>query len=405
MPIAVFALTICAFGIGTSEFVLNGLLPDVAADLHVSIPAAGLLVSGFAIGIIVGAPTLTVATLRMRRKTVLQSAVLLFIAGSLLSAIAPNYWILMIGRILSAMAVGAVYGVGSVVVANLVPPNRRAGAIALMFAGATAATVFGVPLGTLVGQHLGWRATFWVVTGIGVVGLLAITGLIPSTPNEAPPSIRNELRTFRRPQVWLTLAMTACSFGAIAATFTYITPLLTDVTGFSEGTVTILLFVVGAGLFAGNYVGGKWADRSLMPALIGLFSLFVVVLAAFTPAIHNKPAAVVVAFLFGVAGYGLVPGCQVRVVAKAEGAPTLASATNISAFNVGVTAGSALGGAAISAGWGYVSVTWVSAAIAVAGLLLAYVSKTSDARAEARSGSAPAPLTRVPAEPSETVAR
>lgn len=380
MPIAVFALTICAFGIGTSEFVINGLLPDVARDLGVSIPAAGLLISGFALGIIIGAPTLTVATLRIRRKAVLLSAMALFTVGSLITALSTAYWPLMAGRVLSAMAVGAVYGVGSVVAANLVPQRRQASAIAMMFAGATAATVFGVPLGTLIGQNFGWRATFWAVTVIGVIGFFGIYALVPNQPNDTTPSIRKELATFRRPQVWLALAMTACSFGAIATTFTYIAPLLHNVTGFSNTAVTALLFVLGAGLFAGNYVGGKAADRALMPALITLFAVFTVVLLAFDFTAHNKIAVVITVFLFGVAGYGLVPGCQIRVVNKAEGAPTLASATNISAFNVGVMTGAALGGATISAGLGFTSVTWVGAIIAGLGLLLALLSSAIDRR-------------------------
>jgi DHA1 family inner membrane transport protein len=384
MPIAVFALTICAFGIGTTEFVINGLLPDVAHDLNVSIPAAGLLISAFALGIIVGAPTLTVGTLRLRRKTVLLSAMGLFTLGSVVTSVATNYPTLLAGRVLSAMAVGAVYGVGSVVAANLVPAHRQATAIAMMFAGATAATVFGVPLGTLVGQNLGWRATFWTVTVIGVIGLIGLAILVPSRPNEATPSIRRELATFRRPQVWLALAMTACSFGAIATTFTYITPLLHDVTGFSDTTVTVLLFVLGAGLFAGNYLGGRAADRALMPTLIGLFALFTVVLVAFNFTVHDKTAAVITVFFFGLAGYGLVPGCQMRVVSKAEGAPTLASATNISAFNVGVMAGAALGGAAIGANLGFTSVTCVGGIIAGLGLLLALLSHAVDRKSSAR---------------------
>lgn len=378
MPIAILALTICAFGIGTSEFVINGLLPEIALDFGVSIPTAGLLVSGFAAGIIVGAPTLTIFMLRMPKKLVLQIALVLFIAGSALSAAAADYWVLMLGRVLSAMAVGAFYGVGSVVAASLVSPDRQASAIALMFAGATAATVFGVPLGTLIGQDFGWRVTYWIVTAIGVLGLVGVTALVPKVADAAPSSIRQEFAAFRRPQVWLALGMTACSFGAIATTFTYIAPLLHDIAGFSEKAVTVVLFVIGLGLFVGNYVGGKAADKNLMRTMIVLFAAFTAILIGFYFTIHDKAAAAVTAFLFGVAGYGLVPGAQMRVVTKAEGAPTLASAMNISAFNVGVMFGAALGGAAINAGLGLTSVTWIGAIIAAAGLLLALLSHGLD---------------------------
>jgi DHA1 family inner membrane transport protein len=378
MRSAILALTISAFGIGTSEFVINGLLPEVSQDFAVSIPMAGLLISGFAAGIIVGAPLLTILTLRLPRKAVLQGALLIFVAGSALSAAAYDYWTLMAGRVLSAIAVGAFYGVGSVVAASLVAPDSRASAIALMFAGATAATVFGVPLGTLIGQELGWRATYWIVTAIGLLGLLGVTALVPKVKTNAPSRLSNEFAVFKRTQVWLALAMTACSFGAIAAVFTYIAPLLRDVTGFSDKAVTVLLFVIGVGLFAGNLIGGKLADRKLMPSMIGLFAMFTVVLAALAFTVHNQIAAAITLFLFGVAGYGLVPGAQIRVVDKAEGAPTIASAMNISAFNVGVTAGAALGGAAIDAGFGLTSIAWVGAAISAGGLGLAVISYSLD---------------------------
>jgi MFS transporter, DHA1 family, inner membrane transport protein len=379
LPLAILALTLSAFGIGTSEFVINGLLPQIANDLGVSIAQAGLLISGFAAGIIVGAPTLTIMTLRLPQKTVLQGALVIFIAGSALSALAQDYWVLMIGRIVSAMAVGAFYGVGSVVAASLGEPQRQASAIALMFAGATAATVFGVPLGTLLGQEFGWRLTYWVVTAIGVLGLFGVTALVPAAIHRAAPDLRKEFGMLKRPQVWLALAMTACSFGAIAATFTYIAPFLQEVGGFSERGVTGVLFVIGVGLFVGNYLGGRAADKNLLGTLITLFAAFAIVLVAFGFTARSPITAVVTAFLFGTAGYALVPGAQLRVVSVAKDAPTLASALNISAFNVGVTIGAALGAAAIGAKLGVVSITWISAAIASIGLLLAIVSHPTPA--------------------------
>jgi MFS transporter, DHA1 family, inner membrane transport protein len=309
---------------------------------------------------------------------VLQGALVLFIAGSALSAAAPDYLVLMVGRIVSAMAVGAFYGVGSVVAASLVTADKQASAIALMFSGATAATVFGVPLGTLLGQEFGWRATYWVVTAIGVAGLVGVTALVPPLVRQVEPDLRKEFAMLKRPQVWLALAMTACSFGAIATTFTYIAPLLQEVSGVSQRAVTGVLFVISLGLFVGNYIGGKTADKNLMGALIALFASFTVVLLLFGFTAHYPIAAVITAFLFGVAGYGLVPGAQLRVVAVANDAPTLASALNISAFNVGVMIGAALGAAAIDAKLGTVSVTWIGACVAGIGFLLAMLARSLD---------------------------
>ncbi|WP_206795258.1 MFS transporter [Amycolatopsis sp. MtRt-6] len=378
MPAALLALAISAFGIGTTEFVIMGLLPEVAAGFGVSIPAAGLLISGYALGVVVGAPLLTALASRVPRKTVLVALMGLFIAGNVLSALAPSYGLLMTGRIVAALSHGAFFGVGSVVAASLVAPARQAGAIALMFTGLTVANVLGVPAGTALGQAFGWRSTFWVVSALGVAGAIGILALVPHQEPAPGAGLRRELAVFRRPQVWLALVMTALGFAGVFASFTYIAPMMTEVAGFSSGAVTWLLVLFGAGLFAGNLLGGKAADRRLMPSLYVILAALALVLVAFVFTAHAKvPAAITIA-LFGAAGFATVPPLQARVLAKAEGAPALASAANIAAFNLGNAGGAWLGGQAIDAGLGYTAPNWIGAALAAAGLAVALVSGLLD---------------------------
>lgn len=384
MRLPLLALAVCAFAIGTTEFVINGLQTQIAADVGVSIPDAGLLVSGFAVGIIVGAPLLAVLGLRVQRKTLLLAAMALFVVANAIVALAPAYASLMVGRVLGGVAVGGFYGVGSMVAAALVPADRRARAIALMFAGATAGTTLGVPIGTLVGQVAGWRATFGAVAAVGTVGIVAIAALVPATRVVERRDLRAELAALRRPPVLLALVVTAASFGAITATYAYIEPLLRHVSGLSAGAVALVLLLLGAGLLVGNVVGGRAADRAVLPALGAAFAVLVAVQLVFGMVAHYAVAAAVMAFLFGAAGYALVPGAQLRVLAIAADAPTLASATNISAFNVGVALGGWLGGEAIDAGLGYWSVTWVSALLAATGLVLVVVSAALDRRRATR---------------------
>lgn len=238
MPLALLALALSAFAIGTTEFVIVGLLPEVARDLSVSIPSAGLLISGYALGVVIGAPALTAAASRLPRKHVLLGLMVLFVAGNLVCALAPTYGLLMVGRVIAALAHGAFFGVGSVVAADLAKPDKRARAIALMFTGLTVANVLGVPLGTLLGQHLGWRSTFWAVTVLGIAGLAGIAALLPTQPRAVEGVLRRELTAFRRPQVWLALMTTALGFGGLFASFTYIAPMMTHVAGFAPASVT-----------------------------------------------------------------------------------------------------------------------------------------------------------------------
>src|SRR5581483_8671434 len=246
-PVPVLALTVCAFCIGTAEFVVMGLLPDIARDLGVSIPLAGQLVTGYALGVVIGAPILAVATGRMERKRVLLLMVGVFILGNFISAIAPSYFLLLIARVLAAFAHGTLFGVGAVVAADLVPPNRRASAIGLMFTGLTLANILGVPLGTLVGQSYGWRATFWVITALGTLALVPVAALVPNVATRASAGLRHELSVLRRPEVLIAIVSTVVTAASIFALFTYIVPLLQDVTGFSPRAVTVILFLIGLG--------------------------------------------------------------------------------------------------------------------------------------------------------------
>lgn len=380
MPAALLALAISAFGIGTTEFVIMGLLPEVATDFGVSIPSAGLLISGYALGVVVGAPLLTALGSRIPRKTVLVSLMVLFIAGNVISAIAPSYGLLMTGRIVAALSHGAFFGVGSVVAASLVAPAKQASAIALMFTGLTVANVLGVPAGTALGQALGWRSTFWAVTVLGVIGLIGILTLVPRQTVVPGGGLRSELAVFRNVQVWLALAMTALGFAGVFASFTYIAPMMTEVAGFSTGAVTWLLVLFGGGLFVGNLLGGRAADRSLMPSLYVILSTLTVVLLVFVFTAHWQLPAALTIVVFGAAGFATVAPLQARVMQKATGAPALASAANIAAFNLGNAGGAWLGGMAIEHDLGYTAPNWIGASLAASGLAVAVFSGWLDRR-------------------------
>ncbi|MFE7180832.1 MFS transporter [Streptomyces erythrochromogenes] len=402
MRASLLALAVGAFGIGTTEFVIVGLLPEVADDLSVSIPSAGMLVTGYALGVVVGAPLMTAAGARLPRKTMLVVLMAIFIAGNLLCALAGDYAALMGGRLIAALTHGAFFGIGSVVAADLVAPDRRASAIALMFTGLTLANVLGVPLGTFLGQEFGWRSTFWAVTGIGIVGLLALITLVPAQPAPQSGALRGELAVFRRPQVWLALTTTVLGFGGVFASFTYLAPMMTELAGFSDGAVAWLLVLFGVGLCVGNVLGGRAADRSLMPSLYLILGGLCLVLVVFTfTARAALPAAVTLA-AFGAIGFATVPPLQARVMQQAAGAPALASAANIAAFNLGNALGAWLGGLAVAHGLGWTSPTWIGAGLAAAGLATAALSGHLDRRSGRRPGPLPAqqvPAQQVPSSP------
>ncbi len=371
MPLGLIALAIGAFGIGLTEFVIMGLLPDVAADFAVTEATAGWLISGYALSVVVGALGLTAATTRLPRKPVLLGLVVLFIAGNALTALAPDYTVAMAGRVIAALCHGAFFGIGSVVAAELVAPEKKARAIAIMFTGLTAANVFGVPFGTFLGQQFGWRSTFWVISAIGVAAFVGIA-LLVSAPRAAAEqvSLRSELRAFRSLQVWLSLIVTALAFGGMFGAFTYIAYTLTAVSGFAETTVPWLLVLFGVGLVAGNWIGGRLADRSIDRTLLVFIAALVVVLVGFGLLAGSQPATIAILVLMGAFGFGTVPGLQSRIMHYAGGAPTLASGANIGAFNVGNALGAWAGGLGIAAGLGYVSPIWIGAAITASALVM-----------------------------------
>lgn len=385
MPLALLALAIGAFGIGTTEFVIMGLLPEVAADFQVTIPAAGFLVTGYALGVVLGAPLMTVLGTKVSRKRMLMILMGLFVVGNVVTATAPVFEVMLAGRVVASLAHGAFFGIGSVVAAGLVAPHKKAGAIALMFTGLTVANVIGVPLGTFIGQHAGWRTTFLVVAALGVVGLLGVARLIPEQPRVEGVRLRQELAALRNVQVLLAMAMTVLGFGGVFAAITYITPMMTGTAGYSSSAVTWLLVLFGLGMVGGNLVGGRFADRHLMPLLQVSLGGLAVVLALFTLTAHNKITAAVTIVLIGALGFATVPPLQKRVLDQAAGAPTLASAVNIGAFNLGNALSAWLGGLVIAAGLGYTAPNWVGAALAASALVLAVVSGTLERRTATRS--------------------
>lgn len=385
MPIALLALTAGAFGIGTTEFVIMGLLMQVSADLHVSIATAGLLISGYALGVAVGAPLLTIGTRKMPRKTVLLVLMAIFTLGNIACALAPDYATLMVARVITSLAHGTFFGVGSVVATGLVAPERRASAIAIMFTGLTAATVLGVPAGAWLGLQFGWRSTFWAVAVIGLTALAVLAAFVPrDRADAAPASLSDELAVLARPQVWLGLAMTVFGFAGVLVVFTFVQPLLTGVTGLSAAAVSPAMLLFGAGLAAGNLLGGRLADKSLMPAVLGTLLALALVLASMDLWIHLTVPAMVFMVLLGVAAFATVAPLQMRVLDKASGAgQNLASSLNIAAFNLGNALGAWIGGVVIDHGPGLRALGWVGALLTLVGLGLAFWSRAIDRR-EAR---------------------
>lgn len=368
-----------------------GVLPEVAGDFGVSIPTAGFLVTGYALGVVFGAPIMTALGTRVSRRRMLMLLMGLFIAGNLLSALAPAYSVMLLGRVVASLAHGAFFGIGSVVAAGLVAPDRKAGALAMMFSGLTVANVVGVPLGTLIGQSVGWRVTFAGVAVLGVVGLLGIARLVPETARPKDVRLRHELAAFKNVQVLLAMAMTVLGFGGVFAAITYIAPMMTHVAGFADSSVTWLLVLFGLGMVGGNLVGGKYADRALMPMLYVSLGALAVVLALFSITAHDKIAAAVTIVLVGALGFAAVPPLQKRVLDHAHGAPTMASAVNIGAFNLGNALSAWLGGLVIDAGLGYTAPSWVGAVLAVSALVLALIAAMLE-----RRGAPPVPSSRAP---------
>jgi MFS transporter, DHA1 family, inner membrane transport protein len=374
MPIAVLALTAGAFGIGTTEFIIMGLLLQVAADMHVSVSTAGLLISGYALGVFVGAPILTLAMRRMPRKAVLLALMAIFTLGNAACAVAPSYGLLMAARVLTSLAHGSFFGIGSVVATGLVPSDKRASAISTMFVGLTVATLLGVPFGAWFGLLLGWRAAFWAVAAIGVVAFAVLAIFVPGDVgrDDKPVPLRDELAVIARPQVQLGLAMTVLGFAGLFTVFTYIQPILTGITGFSKGAVSPILLVFGAGLSIGNIAGGRLADHGLARALIGTLAGLVVVLVILAPALSTMVPTVLLVGLLGAAAFATVAPLQLRVLEQAGTAgQSLASSLNIAAFNLGNALGAWIGGVTIDHGPGLAALPLVAAAVTTLGLGIA----------------------------------
>ncbi|MBN9270908.1 MAG: MFS transporter [Mesorhizobium sp.] len=377
----------------TEGAVIMGLLLDVSADLGVSISAAGLLISGYALGVVVGAPLLGALTGRLPRKTLLLALMVVFTLGNLACALAPDYWTLMAARVLTAFAHASFFGVGSVVATGLVAPNRKASAIALMFTGLTVANILGVPFGTWLGQAYGWRSTFLAVTLVGILAFIVIALLVPRDEpaiSTAEDSAEGTLAVLGRRTVLLGLLTTVLSWVGVFAAFTYLAPILTRVSGFSEAAVSPILLVFGAGLIAGNLLGGRLADRHLVPTVVGTLIALSVVLFAMTAAIHQPVAAVIAVGLLGAVAFATVAPLQMWVLEKASGAGQgLASSFNIAAFNLGNAIGAWLGGFVIDHGPGLGAVTLVAGLVPLAALAVALLALRLD-RAEAVGAPAPA---------------
>lgn len=367
------ALAIGAFGIGVTEFAPMGMLPVIAADLHVSIPSAGLLVSAYALGVLIGAPLMTLTTARLDRRTLLIALMAIFTLGNALSALAGGYAWLMAARVVTAFNHGAFFGVGAVVAAGLVPPERRAGAVAAMFTGLTVATIGGVPLATWAGEAIGWRPAFAGIAAIGAVAMAALRLALPPLPAPEGADLAAELRVLARGRVLAALALTVVGASAMFTVFTYIVPILRERTHAGTATVTALLMLYGVGLTIGNMIGGRLADRSIERTLIGSFALLAAVLVVFAAVMPWLPLAAAAILVWGIASFAIVPPLQMRVMAAAGEAPNLASAMNIGAFNLGNAIGAALGGGVIAAGLGLPVVALAGAAMAAAALALLLV--------------------------------
>lgn len=389
MPLAVHVLGLAVFALGTSEFMLSGLLPDIADDMRVSIPRAGLLISAFAIGMVVGAPLLAVATQRFPRRTTLIALISVFGLGQVAGALAPDYPLLFASRVISALACAGFWAVGAAVAIAMVPENARARAMAVMIGGLSIANVLGVPAGAFLGENLGWRSAFWAVGAASAVALVGVATLIPRIPLPAvKPRLRSELAIYRDRQVWLSVGVTALAGGAVFCTFSYLAPLLTDVAGLSDSWVPTVLALFGVGALIGTVIGGRVADAHLFGVLLTGIAASAVFLSALALLSHSAVAAVILSFLLGTSAFYTAPALNARIFNVAAAAPTLAGATTTAAFNLGNAGGPWLGGLVIGAGFGFASTAWAGAAMAVVALAAVTVSlrlHKSQSRVVARS--------------------
>lgn len=364
----ILALAVGAFGIGVTEFAPMGMLPVIAGDLGVSIPVAGLLISAYAFGVMLGAPLMTLTTGRVPKRTLLIGLMAIFTVGNVLAAVSTSYGMLLAARLITSLNHGAFFGVGAIVAADLAPENKRAGAVATMFMGLTIANVVGVPLATWAGDQIGWRVSFWGIAGLGMLAMIALRLTLPKVAAPASGNALAELKVLGRGPVLAALALTVIGSSAMFTVFTYITPILQRETHASIGFVTAMLVTYGVGLTVGNWLGGKFADRSVDRTLIATLASLTALLVALAFAMPFAGATAVLIFLWGGASFALVPPLQMRVMAAASDAPNLASAVNIGAFNLGNAIGAALGGGVIGAGLGFPAVALAGAAASAAGL-------------------------------------
>jgi DHA1 family chloramphenicol resistance protein-like MFS transporter len=388
MPLAVYVLGTSVFALGTSEFMLSGLLPPIADDMQVSIPQAGLLISAFAIGMVVGAPLLAVATLRLPRRATLLTLLAAFGVGQVAGALAPTYGVLFASRVVSALACAGFWAVGAAVAIATVPVTARARAMGVMIGGLSVANIVGVPIGAFLGEHLGWRAAFWAVGAASAVALVGICALIPPIPRPAElPRLRREVRIYRERQLWLSVTAIALSAGSVICLFSYLSPVLTEVAGLDDGWVPTVLALFGVGAFAGTTIGGRIADARLFGVMISGTAITAVLLTCFALLAHHPVAAVGLSLLLGFSAFSTAPALNARMFNVAGAAPTLAGATTTAAFNLGNTGGPWIGGTVIDAGFGYAATAWAGAAMAVASIAAVTVSLRVHRTSARRAGS------------------
>ncbi|MFD6529319.1 MFS transporter [Streptomyces sp. NPDC060184] len=404
MPLPLFSLLVCVFGVGTAEYVIAGLLPNIATDVDVSVPSAGLLVTAYAVGVVIGGPLITALTTRVERKTLMLALMAIFTLGNVIAALAPGYTVLLVARVVSSLAHATLFAVALVVAVNSVAPEKQGRAVAQVAAGLNLATVLGVPLGTLLGEQFGWRSAFWAVSGVALAGTALIALFIP-TAREAEggvapdtTSLRAEVSVFARPQVLLAIGMTVLGQTGAFTAFTYLATMLTDTTGFSGTSVTVLLLVYGVGSLVGNLVGGRLADRSLMASLCGMLVALPLALVVLGLTLDSKPAVSVAVFVFGAAAFAITPALQARLLAAASGAPTLAVSVNISAFQLANAFGAWIGGLVIGSSLGADGVTWTAAAVSLLALPVAVLALRHDRRGGRPKGAGPLDESPAPAQ-------
>lgn len=382
VALAILSLAIGGFGIGTTEFAMMGLLPNVAEGVGVSVPTAGHVISAYALGVVVGAPLLVAVSAKMARKTLALSLMALFTVGNLLSVLAQDYTTLLVTRFIAGLPHGAFFGVAAVLAASMVAPTKRGRAISMVMMGLSIANVLGVPLATFVGQQFGWRWLFVMVGVLGLITIICIAAFVPAQKAHSDAGLRKELGALKRGQVWLTLLIGVVGFGGFFAVYTYVANTMTDVAGFAPSFLPVVVGLYGVGMVVGNYVGGRIADWSVMGSIYAVMSFIAVMLVLYAVSVHIQWMALLMIFVIGASGAMLIPSLQTRLLDVSPGAPTLASSLNHSALNTANALGAFVGGLVITWGWGYTAPALVGAVLAVLGLGIALLSGFLDKRSK-----------------------